>query len=154
MQMVLARPYVAGKEVVKPIRRLTKELLGYLNYNRDSLPKYGQQYSTGKRISSAFIEWAVNQLIYKRKSKSQQMRWARSVLICCCNSERASLTECFAMTLRAGTETSHPTPLRLPMSLDRPHQIERSHSSRYEKRALARFTAQWTDAQAVQDVQN
>jgi len=75
MQMVLGRPYVVDKEAVKLIRRLTKELLGYLNYNRDSLPNYGQRYRAGKRISSAFIESTVNQLIDKRMSKSQQMRW-------------------------------------------------------------------------------
>ena len=57
------------------IRRITKELLGYLHYNRDSLPNYGQRYRTGKRISSSFIESAVNQLIDKRMSKSQQRRW-------------------------------------------------------------------------------
>ena len=75
MQMVLGRPSVVDKEAVKLIRRLTKELLGYLHYNRDSLPNYGQRYRAGKRISSAFIESAVNQLIDKRMSKSQQMRW-------------------------------------------------------------------------------
>jgi len=75
MQLVLGRPHVVDKEAVKLIRRLTKELLGYLNYNRDSLPNYGQRYRAGKRISSAFIESAVNQLIDKRMSKSQQMRW-------------------------------------------------------------------------------
>ncbi len=75
MQMVLGRPYVVDKEAVKLIPRLTKELLGYLKYNRDSLPNYGQRYRAKKRISSAFIESAVNQLIDKRMSKSQQMRW-------------------------------------------------------------------------------
>lgn len=75
MQMVLGRPSVVDKDAVKLIRRLTKELLGYLTYNRDSLPNYGQRYRAGKRISSSFIESAVNQLIDKRMSKSQQMRW-------------------------------------------------------------------------------
>lgn len=75
MQLVLGRPSVVDKEAVKLIRRLTKELLGYLLYNRDSLPNYGQRYRAGKRISSSFIESAVNQLIDKRMSKSQQMRW-------------------------------------------------------------------------------
>lgn len=75
MQMVLNRPSVVDKEGVKLIRRLTKELLGYLHFNRGSLPNYGQRYRAGKRISSSFIESAVNQLIDKRMSKSQQMRW-------------------------------------------------------------------------------
>jgi hypothetical protein len=75
MQMVLGRPSVVDKESVKLIRRLTKELLGYLYFNRGSLPNYGQRYRAGQRISSSFIESAVNQLIDKRMSKSQQMRW-------------------------------------------------------------------------------
>ena len=74
MQMVLGFPSVVDKESVKLIRRLTKELLGYLHFNRGSLPNYGQRYRAGKRISSSFIESAVNQLIDKRISKSQQMR--------------------------------------------------------------------------------
>ena len=73
--MVLNRPSVVDKEGVKLIRRFTKELLGYLHFNRDSLPNYGQRYRAGKRISSSFIESAVNQLIDKRMSKSQHMRW-------------------------------------------------------------------------------
>ena len=43
--------------------------------NADSLPNYGRRYRSGQRVSSAFVESAVNQLIDKRMSKSQQMRW-------------------------------------------------------------------------------
>ncbi|WP_444815099.1 hypothetical protein [Variovorax brevis] len=57
------------------IRKLTAELLAYLRGNEDSLPNYGRRYRAGRRISSAFVESAVNQLIDKRMSKSQQMRW-------------------------------------------------------------------------------
>lgn len=46
-----------------------------LRNNSDSLPNYGRRYRAGRRISSAFVESAVNQLIDKRMSKSQQMRW-------------------------------------------------------------------------------
>ena len=35
-------------------------------------------YRRGQRISTSFIESAVNQLIDKRMSKAQQMRWSRS----------------------------------------------------------------------------
>jgi len=41
----------------------------------DPLPNYGQRWRNGQRISSAFVESAVNQIIDKRMSKSQQMRW-------------------------------------------------------------------------------
>jgi hypothetical protein len=45
------------------------ELLGLL------LPNDGKRWRSGQRISSAFVESAVNQIIDKRMSKSQQMRW-------------------------------------------------------------------------------
>ncbi len=63
------------KGPVPLIRKLTTELLGYLRSSEDSLPNYGRRYRAGQRISSAFVESAVNQLIDKRMSKSQQMRW-------------------------------------------------------------------------------
>ena len=48
----------------------------YLKNNLDSLVNYGRRYRNGQRISTAFMESAVNQLIDKRMSKSQQMRWS------------------------------------------------------------------------------
>jgi hypothetical protein len=74
MLHVLGRPEVACRPAVPLIRKLTIELLGYLRNNADSLPDYGRRYRAGRRISSAFAESAVNQLIDKRMSKSQQMR--------------------------------------------------------------------------------
>ena len=44
------------------------ELLGLL------LPNDGKRWRSGQRISSAFVESAVNQIIDKRMSKSQRMR--------------------------------------------------------------------------------
>jgi hypothetical protein len=67
---------IAGKQVAERMRRLIKELLRYLNNNEGSLANYGRRYRSGRRISTAFVESAVNQLIDKRMSKSQQMRWS------------------------------------------------------------------------------
>jgi len=72
---VLGKSTVCRKPAARQIRKLTLELLGYLRNNSDSLPNYGRRYRAGRRISSAFVESAVNQLIDKRMSKSQQMRW-------------------------------------------------------------------------------
>jgi len=72
----LSLPSIAGKKVAVRIRRLIKELLRYLKDNQDSLANYGRRYRSGQRISTAFMESAVNQLIDKRMSKSQQMRWS------------------------------------------------------------------------------
>jgi len=58
------------KGPVPLIRKLTTELLSYLRSNEDSLPNYGRRYRAGQRISSAFVESAVNQLIDKRMSNA------------------------------------------------------------------------------------
>lgn len=78
LRMVLRitkRPSLLEKPTIRFIRKLTTELIAYLANNIDSLPNYGRRYRAGQRISSAFVESAVNQLIDKRMSKSQQMRW-------------------------------------------------------------------------------
>jgi len=62
--------------VVKRMTKLSTELLRYLQNNADSIPDYGQRYRAGERISTSFVESAVNQIIDKRMSKSQQMRWS------------------------------------------------------------------------------
>ena len=67
---------ISGTPVAVRMRRLIKELLRYLSNNSDSLANYGRRYRSGRRISTAFVESAVNQLIDKRMSKSQQMRWS------------------------------------------------------------------------------
>ena len=72
---MMQRPSPLEKPVVKFVRKLTRDLIGYLQNNADSLPDYGKRYRSGQRISSAFVESTVNQLIDKRMSKSQQMRW-------------------------------------------------------------------------------
>ena len=76
MLSLLARPSLAGKAVVARTHKLAAGLLQYLKNNAESLPDYGRRYRVGERISSAFVESAVNQIIDKRMSKSQQMRWS------------------------------------------------------------------------------
>ena len=72
----LKRIGVANKRPTRKLRRLIKRLLAYLKNNTDSLTNYGWRYRHGRRISTSFVESAVNQLIDKRMSKSQQMRWS------------------------------------------------------------------------------
>jgi hypothetical protein len=59
------------------MRPLLGKLFNFLKGNADSLPDYGKRYREGKRIATSFVESAVNQLVDKRMSKSQQMRWSR-----------------------------------------------------------------------------
>jgi hypothetical protein len=41
------------------------------------LPNYGKRYRAGQRISTGFVESAVNEIVAKRMVKKQQMRWNR-----------------------------------------------------------------------------
>ncbi|RZL87549.1 MAG: hypothetical protein EOP82_25955 [Variovorax sp.] len=98
------------KPAARRIRKLTLELLGYLRNNTNSLPNYGRRYRAGRRISSAFAESAVNQLM----SKSQQMRWdprrARLLLQVRVRLIDGQLRDDFA----AGIPGSRPTRRRCP----------------------------------------
>jgi len=69
---------VTRKPTARRLKRLAKNLLKYLQNNENSLPNYGERYRAGERIATSFVESAVNQLIDKRMSKSQQMRWSHA----------------------------------------------------------------------------
>jgi len=49
------------------------ETIRYLELNADSMPDYGKRYRAGQRISTGFVESAVNEIIAKRMVKKQQM---------------------------------------------------------------------------------
>ena len=49
----------------------------YIHRNAGSVVDYGERYRAGERISSGFVESAINQVIAKRFSKRQSMRWTR-----------------------------------------------------------------------------
>jgi hypothetical protein len=76
MLQILTRPSAKAKPVAASLRKRIREFLTYLQNNADSMPDYSQRWHAGLRISSAFAESTVNQVIDKRMSKSQQMRWA------------------------------------------------------------------------------
>jgi hypothetical protein len=45
--------------------------------NQAFIPNYGERYRNGERISSGFVESAVNQVVSKRMVKQRQMGWSR-----------------------------------------------------------------------------
>ncbi|WP_242097775.1 hypothetical protein [Sphingomonas sp. CROZ-RG-20F-R02-07] len=49
----------------------------YIRRNAGSVIDYGERYRAGERISSGFVESAINQIVAKRFSKRQSMRWTR-----------------------------------------------------------------------------
>lgn len=53
-----------------------REFFAYLKSNDGATINYGKRYRTGKPISSAMAESAVNQVLNARMCKNQQMRWS------------------------------------------------------------------------------
>src|SRR5215813_13182329 len=49
----------------------------YIDRNQAFIPNYGERYRNGERISTGFVESAVNQVVSKRMAKKQQMQWSR-----------------------------------------------------------------------------
>lgn len=62
---------------VKNLHKYLSELHTYIRNNRHSIPNYGERYRNGERISTGFVESAVNQVVAKRFSKKQSMRWTK-----------------------------------------------------------------------------
>lgn len=47
----------------------------YIRNNREFIPNFGERYRQGERISTAFVESTVNQVVSRRFGKKQQMHW-------------------------------------------------------------------------------
>jgi hypothetical protein len=62
---------------LKKLALMLLETIRYLELNADSMPDYGKRYRAGQRISTGFVESAVNEIIATRMVKQQQMRWNR-----------------------------------------------------------------------------
>ena len=56
--------------------RAVEEFLTYIANNQAFIPNYGERYRQGDRISTAFVESAVNYVVAKRFTKRQQMQWS------------------------------------------------------------------------------
>ena len=63
--------------MLKKLGNAPLDMIRYLESNADSMPDYGKRYRNGSRISTGFAESAVNEIIAKRMTKKQQMRWNR-----------------------------------------------------------------------------
>ena len=47
----------------------------YVRNNREFIPNFGERYRQGERISTAFVESTINQVVSRRFVKKQQMQW-------------------------------------------------------------------------------
>lgn len=52
------------------------EMVGYVGNNSAAMVNYGERYRAGERISTGFVESAVNQVVSKRFAKKQSMSWS------------------------------------------------------------------------------
>lgn len=62
---------------LKKLSAALAEFAVYIDRNTASVIDYGERYRAGERISSGFVESAINQVVAKRFSKRQSMRWTR-----------------------------------------------------------------------------
>jgi len=68
----------AAENPSTPLRKLGTSLGEFAIYvanNKGNIVNYGERFRAGERISTGFVESAVNQIIDKRMDKRQSMRW-------------------------------------------------------------------------------
>ena len=62
---------------MRKLAAAVREFRVYIRRNAGSVVDYGERFRAGERISSGFVESAINQVVAKRFSKRQSMRWNR-----------------------------------------------------------------------------
>jgi len=72
-----AAAFERDDEKTRKLLKAVEEFHTYVENNRDFIPNYGERYRQGERISTAFVESTVNQVISKRMVKRQQMQWSQ-----------------------------------------------------------------------------
>ena len=59
------------------LHRAAEEFATYLRNNAGQIIEHGERRRAGERISTGFVESEVNQVVAKRFSKRQSMRWTQ-----------------------------------------------------------------------------
>ncbi len=62
---------------LKPLARLIADFQTYVEQNSASIVDYSERQRYGERVSTGFVESAVNQVLAKRLVKRQQMQWTK-----------------------------------------------------------------------------
>jgi hypothetical protein len=75
-----ARKGVRDAAGVRRLRRHIGGLPAYLKRSQAALVPYAARRRRGEPISTAFVESAVNEIVAKRMTKKQQMRWNRATV--------------------------------------------------------------------------
>jgi hypothetical protein len=66
-----------AKAKLARLRTAAEEFATYPRNNAGQIVDYGERHRAGERISTGFAESAVNQIVAKRFSKRQSMRWTQ-----------------------------------------------------------------------------
>jgi hypothetical protein len=64
-------------ETTRKLLKAVEEFSTYIERNGGFIPNYGERYRNGERISTGFVESAINQVVSKRMAKKQQMQWTQ-----------------------------------------------------------------------------
>ena len=75
--LTLAEAHALLRDVQARVGAAVREFQVYIRRNAGSGVDYGERYRAGERISSGFVESAINQVVAKRFSKRQSVRWTR-----------------------------------------------------------------------------
>ena len=62
-------------EGIEKLRKAVHEFQGYIAVHKPFIPNYGDRDRHGEKISTAFAESTVNQVVSRWMVKQQQMRW-------------------------------------------------------------------------------
>jgi hypothetical protein len=65
-----------ARVLTEPLKAV-EEFHTYIENNQGFIPNYGERSRYGERISTGFVESAVDQVISKRFYKRQQMQWTK-----------------------------------------------------------------------------
>ena len=71
--LLVARKY----SKCKPLARLLADFHTYVEQNSGFIVDYSERQRYGERVSTGFVESAVNQVLAKRMVKRQQMQWTK-----------------------------------------------------------------------------
>ena len=70
-----AQPPRSDRDAAVRMGKYVRELATYIARNAASIVNYGERYRQGERISTAFTESTINQVVSKRMVKKQQLQW-------------------------------------------------------------------------------
>ena len=62
---------------MKALRKAAGEFDTYIRSNAGLIPNYAERRRYGERVSTGFVESAINTVVGKRFGKRQQMRWSK-----------------------------------------------------------------------------